>query len=99
MLRPAVFSCGCGSVTSRLGAILQFVDVRSNQIDQVKPKAMTIAREWLTQEGLYDKCPLLKQHVFGVLISPKGEWLDLNQGTPQSVAERFKKIYDEYRNN
>lgn len=99
MLRPAVFTCGCGSVTARLGSILQFVNIRSNQIDQIRPNAIALAKEWIQQEGLYEKCPLLKQHVFGIFITPKGEWLDLNQGTTQDVAERFRKIYDEYSNN
>lgn len=99
MLRPAFFSCGCGSITARLGSVLQFTKIHSNQLDQVRPAALKIAKDWLAQEGMYEKCPLLKQHVYGVFISPKGEWVDINQGTSQSVAERFQKLYDEYRNN
>lgn len=99
MLRPAFFSCGCGSIISRLGSVLQFVNLHSNQLPQIKPNASVIAKEWLKQEGMYDKCPLLNQHVYGVFITPDGKWLDISQGTTQNVAERFKALYDEYSNN
>lgn len=95
MLRPAVFTCGCGSITARLGSVLNFAGLSSRTVDQVRPQALKIAKEWLAQEGMYDKCPLLKQHVYGVLITPSGEWLDINQGAANIVGEKFAKMYKE----
>lgn len=96
MLRPAFFTCGCGSITSKLGSVLQYCNIKSNQLDQVRTVQSPIAKEWLAQEGLYDKIPLLKQHVYGVLITPDGDWLDISQGAPVNVAERFQKMYLDY---
>lgn len=99
MLRPAVLTCGCGQVTSRLGSILQYTRFRSNQLDQIKIKSNALARRWCEEMGLYETCPLLKQHVFGIFVTPKGEWFDINRGTSMSVAERMQQAYDEYSNH
>lgn len=97
MLKPTFFSCGCGSVTARLSSVLNFVNLSSAQLSQAKPLSNELARRWLTQEGLYEQIPLLKKHVYGVLIDNKltdgkHKWCDVNAGTPQDVAKQFRSI-------
>lgn len=94
---PIFITCGCGTITARLSSVLQFINMSSRSLNQVKIRQHKICKEWLEQEGLYDKIPLLKQHTFGILISNKkvnGEykWVDIQSGTTTNVAERFKDI-------
>lgn len=97
MKHPTFFSCGCGSVTARLSSVLQFVPLSSRQLYQAKPKSMRMAKEYLQQEHLADYIPLLKQHVYGVLIDNKltdgkHAWADINGGAATTVAANFRRI-------
>ena len=97
MTAPTFFSCGCGGITSRLGSVLVYVNLSARQLNQVKPAAHRIAKEYLEQEHLYDYIPVLKKHQYGVLIDNKltdgkHRWVDVSQGATLEVAKRFREI-------
>ena len=92
MLKPAFFSCGCGSITSRLASVLQFVGVPSASLIKIRSKSHILARKWLEQENLYSKIPKLNNKVYGILIHPDGRYVDINDGAPIAVAKKFKEI-------
>lgn len=99
MTAPTFFSCGCGSITARLSSVLQFVPMSARQLQQAKPKSMRTAKAWLEQEDLYSQIPLLKKHVYGVLIDNKlvdgkHRWVDVNAGAATHVAAEFRRILD-----
>lgn len=96
MVKPILFSCGCGSVTASLASVSQFL---ATKVTQVRPAHHQIAKDWLKQEDLYEQIPLLKKHTYGVLIdnkltNGKHKWVDLNAGAPIVIAERFKDILE-----
>lgn len=95
MLSPTFFSCGCGSIVSRLSSVLPYVNISSRQLAQAKP-SLRISQDWIRQEKL-DYIPPLKKHVYGVLIDNKltdGKhlWVDVNAGAPIEVAKQFRRI-------
>lgn len=99
MTAPTFFSCGCGGITARLGSVLLYVNLSARQLNQVKPAAHRIAKEYLEQEHLYDYIPVLKKHQYGVLIDNKltdgkHRWVDVSQGATLEVAKRFREILD-----
>lgn len=99
MKAPTFCSCGCGSVRARLASVLQYVNISARQLNQVNTTGSTIAKRYLEQEGLYDEIPILKKHVYGVLIdnkltNGKHRWVDINQGAATSVAQQFREILD-----
>ena len=97
MTSPTFFSCGCGGITARLSSVLIYVNISARQLNQAKPAANKIAKRWLEQEGLYDQIPLLKKHMYGVLIDNKltdgkHQWVDVYHGAATEVAKRFREI-------
>lgn len=99
MTAPTFFSCGCGGITARLGSVLVYVNMSARQLNQVKPAAHRVAKEYLEQEHLYDYIPVLKKHQYGVLIDNKltdgkHRWVDVSQGATLEVAKRFREILD-----
>ena len=97
MLAPTFFSCGCGSVRARLATVLQYVNISARQLNQVNSMGSTVAKRYLEQENLSKEIPLLKNHVYGVLIDNKltdgkHRWVDINAGAAVDVAKKFKEI-------
>lgn len=102
LLGPLFLSCGCGNVVARWATIAQNLAYR---IPQGKPKASRIVHDWLTQEGLAAKYPVLKQHTFGAVVAEtdKGiELVDIMNGATPKVAEKIGDLVrrsNEYRRN
>lgn len=97
MLAPTFFSCGCGSVRARLATVLQYVNISARQLNQVNSMGSTVAKRYIEQENLNKEIPLLKNHVYGVLIdnkltNGKHRWVDVNAGATMDVAAKFKEI-------
>lgn len=97
MLAPTFFSCGCGSVRARLATVLQYVNISARQLNQVNSMGSSVAKRYLEQENLNKEIPLLKNHVYGVLIDNKltdgkHRWVDINAGAAVDVAKKFKEI-------
>lgn len=94
MLKPAFYSCGCGSISSRLASVLQFVKLSSKDLVKVRTKSQLTARKYLEQEGMYKKIPKLNNKVYGILLHPDGRYVDINDGTTIAVAKKFKELLD-----
>lgn len=97
MTAPTFFSCGCGGITARLSSVLIYVPLSARQLNQVKPAAHKIAKQYLEQEHLYDYIPLLSKHQYGVLIDNKltdgkHRWVDVSAGAATETAKRFREI-------
>lgn len=89
---PVFMSCGCGNVTARWATVQQNLVTR---LPQVKPKASRIASDWLTQEGLREKYPILKAHQFGVVVAEtdKGfEIINVMDGATMKVAQQIADL-------
>lgn len=87
----------CGGIQARLSSVLVYVPMSARQLNQAKPKALQVAKDWLKQEGLFDEIPLLNKHQYGVLIdnkltNGKHRWVDVNQGAATHVAQEFRRI-------
>lgn len=99
---PVFLSCGCGNVTARWASVAQNLSTR---LPQGKPKASKMIHNWLTQEGLWDKWPELKQHTFGVVIAETAdgfEHVNIMDGAALKAAERVGQLirrHNEYRRN
>ena len=57
----------------------------------------TVAKRYIEQENLNKEIPLLKNHVYGVLIdnkltNGKHRWVEVNQGAATEVAKQFREI-------
>lgn len=97
MKAPTFFSCGCGSVRARLASVLQFINLSARQLNQVNSAGSAVAKRYIEQENLSKEIPLLKNHVYGVLIdnkltNGKHRWVDVNAGATMDVAAKFKEI-------
>lgn len=97
MKAPTFVSCGCGSVRARLATVLQYVNISARQLNQVNLPASAVAKRYIEQENLNKEIPLLKNHVYGVLIDNKltdgkHRWVDVNAGATTEVAKKFKEI-------
>ena len=97
MKAPTFFSCGCGSVRARLASVLQYINLSARQLNQVNSMGSTVAKRYIEQENLNKEIPLLKNHVYGVLIdnkltNGKHRWVDVNQGAATEVAKQFREI-------
>lgn len=99
---PLMLSCGCGNVIARWASIAQNL---STHIAQGKPKSSKIIHNWLTQEGLWAKYPILKQHTFGVVVAETEngwELVNVMDGATMKVAEKIGQLirrHNEYRRN
>ena len=92
LLGPCFLSCGCGNVTARWASVSQNLATR---LPQGKPKSSRIIYNWLTQEGMRDKYPVLKQHTFGVVVAEtdKGfECVNIMDGAAPKVAEKIGQL-------
>lgn len=82
----------CGSVTARWANIQQNLSTR---IAQGKPKSSKIISDWIKQEGLDTKWPVLKLHTFGIVVAvtDKGpEMVNIMSGAPTKVAEEISAL-------
>lgn len=89
---PVFLSCGCGNVTARWASVQQNL---STKIPQGKPKSSKIISDWLTQEGLRDKWPELKQHTYGLVVveTENGfEKVNVMGGAVMKVAEQIGQL-------
>lgn len=89
---PVFLSCGCGSVTAQWASIQQNLATR---LPQGKPKSAKIISDWLKQEGLNEKWPVLKQHTFGIVVAEtdKGfEMVNIMSGAPTKVAQEVGRL-------
>lgn len=89
---PVLLTCGCGSVTARWANIQQNLSTR---IAQGKPKSSKIISDWIKQEGLDAKWPVLKLHTFGIVVAvtDKGpEMVNVMSGAPIKVAEEISAL-------
>lgn len=83
---PVFLSCGCGNVIARWASISQNLVTK---IPQAKPKSSKIVHDWIEQEGLSKKWPVLKLHSYGIVVveTNKGlEMLNVMSGATQKVA-------------
>lgn len=89
---PVFLSCGCGVTTARWANIQQNLSTR---IAQGKPKSSKIISDWIKQEGLDAKWPVLKLHTFGIVVAvtDKGpEMVNIMSGAPTKVAEEISAL-------
>ena len=99
---PCFLSCGCGNVTARWATISQNLVFR---LPQGKPKASRIIHDWIEQQKLTEKYPVLKQHTFGVVVAETEngiETVDIMNGATPKVAEKIGQLirsHNEYRRN
>lgn len=94
LTKPTFFTCGCGSITSRLSSVLPYIPLRANQLPQVRTKSNRLAQEFIKQNNLTAKIPKLSQHVYGVLIAPDLSYVDISVGDPVAVAKQFTELLD-----
>ena len=93
-------SCGCGSQTARFATIQQNLLTR---IAQVKPKASQIAKQWIEQEKINVKYPILTKHQFGLVIAETEngwEGIDIMGGATMKIVEQIADLirrHNEFR--
>lgn len=95
---PVFLSCGCGNVTARWANIQQNLTTR---LPQGKPKSAKIINEWLRQEGLDAKWPVLKLHTFGIVVveTDKGfEMVNIMAGAPVKAADEVGRLLARRKN-
>lgn len=93
---PAFLSCGCGGVVARWATVQQSLP----HIPHCKPKASRIVHDWLTQEKMWEKYPILKQHQFGVVVAEteKGfELVSIMEGTTFKTAEKINQLIERHK--
>lgn len=89
---PVLLTCGCGNVTARWANIQQGL---ATKLPQGKPKSSKIISDWIKQNNLDNKWPILKQHTFGVVVgeTDKGfEMVNVMAGAPAKAAEDIGKL-------
>lgn len=92
--------CGCGNVVARWATIQQNLAAR---IPQAKPKSNKTVNDWLIQEGLKEKFPILKQHQYGLVVAEteKGiEGVNIMGGATMNVVNQVADLIrrsNEYR--
>lgn len=95
---PVFLSCGCGNVTARWAGIQQNLVTR---IAQAKPKSSKIVYEWLKQEGLDARWPVLKQHTYGIVVAETDNGFDMVNimtGAPVKAAEEVGRLLARRKN-
>lgn len=89
---PVFLSCGCGNVIARWASIQQSL---SHKLPQGKPKSSKIITDWINQEGLNEKWPVLKLHNFGIVVAETEngfEMVNIMSGAPTKAAEEIGKL-------
>lgn len=89
---PVFLSCGCGNVIARWASVAQNLSTR---IAQGKPKSSRIISDWITQEGLREKFPALKQHTYGLVVAETEngiEGVNIMDGATMKVAEKVGQL-------
>lgn len=88
---PCFLSCGCGQVIARWATIQQNLVAR---LPHAKPKSSTIAKEWIKQNKLDEKYPILKQKLYGVVVAETDgiEAINIMEGTTMKTAERIADL-------
>lgn len=93
---PVFLSCSCGGVVARWATVQQSLP----HIPHCKPKASRIVYDWLTQEKMWEKHPILKQHQFGVVVAEteKGfELVSIMEGTTFKTAEKINQLIERHK--
>ena len=89
---PVFLSCGCGNVTARWATVQQNL---LTKLPQGKPKSSKIVNEWLIQEDLKNKWPVLKQHTYGIVVAETEngfEMVNVMAGATNKVAEQIADL-------
>ena len=89
---PVLLTCGCGNVTARWANIQQGLATR---LPQGKPKSSKIISDWIKQNNLEEKWPILKQHTFGIVVGETDngfEMVNVMVGAPTKTAEDIGKL-------
>lgn len=84
----------CGNVTARWASISQNLATR---LPQAKPKSSRMISDWLTESGLREQFPALKQHQYGLCVAPvEGGYdgIDIMVGTTTGVAQRIAELIE-----
>lgn len=105
LVGPIFLSCGCGNVIARWASVKQNL---ATKIPEGKPKSSRIINDWLIQEGLKDKFPVLKQHTYGLVIANTTEGIEgvnimvgATMKTSEQIAQLIQrnKEYEQRHNN
>lgn len=91
--RPVFLYCGCAQATARWATVQPQLKKRYQQI---RPANLQLAKNWLTDNGLYDKYPMLKQHIFGAVVAPDMTVVDIMSGATPDIIDRIDSIGDRY---
>ena len=95
-------SCGCGNVNARWATIAQNLATR---IPQGKPKSSRIINNWLEQNELKKRWPVLKNHQYGIVVAETDqgfEMVDIMSGATSKVIENIASLirrHNEYISN
>ncbi len=99
---PVFLSCGCGGVTARWATIQQNLVTK---IPQAKPKASRIVSDWIRQNDLKNKWPLLTKHQYGIVAGETADgfkMVDIMSGATSIVINQIAQLVkedNEYRSN
>lgn len=94
LVGPVFLSCGCAGPVARWASISQYLATR---IPHAKPKSSRMISDWLTESGLREKFPALKQHQYGLCVAPvEGGYdgIDIMVGTTTGVAQRIAELIE-----
>ena len=87
-----LLSCGCGNVIARWANIRQNLVTK---IPQGKPKSSRIIYDWIEQNKLLEKWPILKQHQYGIVVGETEngfEMINIMSGATPKVAEQIGSL-------
>lgn len=100
LVGPVLLSCGCGGVIARFATLQQNLAAR---IPQAKPKSNRMVNDWLTQEGLKEKFPILTKHQYGLVVAETEngfEGVNIMGGATMNVVNQIADLIrrsNEYR--
>lgn len=89
---PCFLSCGCGEIIAKWASVAQNLRTR---IPHGKPKSSKIIHRWIVQEKMGDKCPVLKQRIYGVVVAETEngfEFVNISLGASPRVAEQIGQL-------
>ena len=88
---PVFLSCGCGQVNARWATISQNM---KNKLPHGKPRSSKIIHDWLEQEGLFDKWPILKKHTYGIVVAHTDKGYEYTDIMTQTTTKTVSNIAD-----
>jgi len=92
LMKPAILSCGCMSVNSRLNTLYNITGIKPREVNHIKFKSHPLAKKWAEDNDIYKTIPQLKTSTFGVAINPELEFVDIKGGVTKDVAKDLLKI-------